>query len=111
MRNMILVTIICLFSLPGCIFSPTPVYTTVTTNHPVIPEIRTYPGGLAKEGFWKLQSEYWDNLSKKDKLTEEDALGILTRAHELDAVLKAREAQIKKYNEWATAENAKNGFK
>ena len=108
MRRILMVSVMCLAFLPGCFPFSSKVTAQVVTQHPVIPGIRTYPGGVSKAEFWQNKAELYDSMSKKDRLTEEDAIAMIDCAHKLDTVLKAREAQIKKYNDWAASENAKN---
>lgn len=105
----ILLTSVCLIALTGCFpFGSSKTTTPIIAQHPVIPDIKVYPGGVSKSEFWAKNASLYSSMSTKDRLTEEDAIAMIDCSHKLDALLKAREAQIRKYNDWAASENAKN---
>lgn len=74
--------------------------------HPVINDLKLYPGRRTRQEFYGDMAKFWAEAQKEQPTAEE----VLNRAYDLDTVLEAREAQIKAYNEWAAEQNEKNGY-
>jgi hypothetical protein len=76
--------------------------------HPVIKDLPSYPGGVTKQVFWAAREQWLQDIVAQDLTARER--DILSKLFDTDTLYEEREAQIKKYNEWAKAQNAKSGY-
>jgi len=104
MRKILLAAVVC-FLLCGCFPLGKAKY---ESYHPIIKDLTDYPGGMTREAFWNERSRWLVDMSANG-LTEREK-DMLEKLFDSDTVYEAREAQIKAYNEWARAQNQKNGY-